>query len=60
MAVRDSIEKASVAVVEWDFVDGRSTLPILMAIPITMLSGLEPSVFERHGACPLITRWFGN
>jgi len=59
MAVRDSIEKASFAV-EWDFVDGRTTLLILMAIPITMLRGLEPSVFERRGARPLITRWFGN
>ncbi len=59
MAVRDSIEKASYAA-EWDVVDGRSTLPILMAIPITMVSGLEPSVFEGHGARPLITRWFGN
>ena len=59
MAVRDSIEKAACAV-EWDFVDGRSTLPILMAIPITMLRGMELSVFERHGKRPLITRWFGN
>ncbi len=59
MAVRDSIEKASFAV-EWDFVDGRTTLVILMAIPITMLRGLEPSVFEQRGARPLITCWFGN
>jgi hypothetical protein len=60
MAVRDLIEKASVAVIEWDFVDGKSSLPILMAKPIPMVSGLESSVFERHGAYPLITRWFGN
>jgi hypothetical protein len=59
MKVRDSIEKTSFAA-EWDFVDGRRTLPILMAIPITMLSGLEPSVFEGRGACPLVTRRVGN
>jgi len=58
MVVRDSIEKTLFSV-EWDFVDGRSTLPILMAIPITILNGLEPSVFERHVARPLITRSFG-
>lgn len=59
MAMRDSIEETSFAA-ECDFADGRSTVPILMAIPITMLSGLELSVFERPGTRSLLTRWFGN
>ena len=59
MAMRDSIEETSLAA-ECDFVDGRSTVQLLMAIPITMLSGLGLSVFERHGTRSLLTRWFGN
>jgi hypothetical protein len=59
MAMRDSIEETSFAA-ECDFADGRRAVQILMAIPITMLSGLELSVFERHDTRSLLTRWVGN
>ena len=59
MTVRDSIKK-TLFEAEGEFLEGRCSMSILMAIPKTTLCGPGLSVVAGFGTCPLVSCRFEN